>query len=181
VAGPTGEPIPSANAVRIGANDARHREHLMAPARQLTSSASLKSKEVAKPTPRQSEAPRRASDASFESKKLNKINNVGCKCDFLTVESGAVCFQLQPVPRAKIENMRQADRDFVQVISRELAEFAADFHDKMSGGKADYLRLLSARAIAEVAIENNDAACGIMSQINLLGGCQIDLFERGYS
>src|SRR5947209_20629624 len=34
----------SANAVRIGANDARHREHLMAPARQLTSSASLKGK-----------------------------------------------------------------------------------------------------------------------------------------
>src|SRR5437868_2796095 len=33
-----------ANAVRIGANDARHREHLMAPARQLTSSASLKGK-----------------------------------------------------------------------------------------------------------------------------------------
>src|SRR5438309_10854126 len=33
----------SAKAVRIGANDARHREHLMAPARQLTSSASLKS------------------------------------------------------------------------------------------------------------------------------------------
>src|SRR6266496_199463 len=31
-----------ANAVRIGANDARHREHLMAPARQLTSSATLK-------------------------------------------------------------------------------------------------------------------------------------------
>src|SRR5436190_21015100 len=34
----------SAKAVRIGANDARHREHLMAPARQLTSSATLKSK-----------------------------------------------------------------------------------------------------------------------------------------
>src|SRR5207249_1956835 len=33
-----------AKAVRIGANDARHREHLMAPARQLTSSATLKSK-----------------------------------------------------------------------------------------------------------------------------------------
>jgi len=31
---------------KIGANDARHREHLMAPARQLTSSASLKGKEV---------------------------------------------------------------------------------------------------------------------------------------
>jgi len=43
VAGPTGEPnsVPP-KAVRIGANDARHREHLMAPARQLTSSASLK-------------------------------------------------------------------------------------------------------------------------------------------
>src|SRR5205823_313674 len=39
-----GNQIPSANAVRIGANDARHREHLMAPARQLTSSASLKGK-----------------------------------------------------------------------------------------------------------------------------------------
>src|SRR5437867_11502206 len=35
----------------IGANDARHREHLMAPARQLTSSASLKAKEVVEPTP----------------------------------------------------------------------------------------------------------------------------------
>src|SRR5439155_2273597 len=31
-----------AKAARIGANDARHREHLMAPARQLTSSAPLK-------------------------------------------------------------------------------------------------------------------------------------------
>src|SRR6059058_1176174 len=39
-----GNQIPRAKAVRIGANDARHREHLMAPARQLTSSASLKSK-----------------------------------------------------------------------------------------------------------------------------------------
>ena len=28
----------------MGVNDARHQEHLMAPARQLTSSASLKSK-----------------------------------------------------------------------------------------------------------------------------------------
>src|SRR5438067_6925570 len=37
-----GSKFRSANAVRIGANDARHREHLMAPARQLTSSASLK-------------------------------------------------------------------------------------------------------------------------------------------
>src|SRR5438552_7178879 len=33
-----------ANAVRIGAHDARHREHLMAPDRQLTSSATLKGK-----------------------------------------------------------------------------------------------------------------------------------------
>src|SRR5204862_622262 len=33
-----------AKAVRSGANDARHREHLMAPARQLTSSPSLKGK-----------------------------------------------------------------------------------------------------------------------------------------
>src|SRR5204862_3327304 len=39
-----GNQILSARAVWIGANDARHREHLMAPARQLTSSASLKSK-----------------------------------------------------------------------------------------------------------------------------------------
>jgi hypothetical protein len=30
----------------IGANDARHREHLMALARQLTSSASLKGKRM---------------------------------------------------------------------------------------------------------------------------------------
>src|SRR5205807_5206776 len=34
----------SAKAVRIGANDARHREHLMAPARQLTPSATSNSK-----------------------------------------------------------------------------------------------------------------------------------------
>jgi hypothetical protein len=41
----------SAKAEEIGAHDARHREHLMAPARQLTSSASLKGKEVVgKPT-----------------------------------------------------------------------------------------------------------------------------------
>src|SRR5206468_2347558 len=45
VADPTGEPNSlSAKALWIGANDARHREHLMAPARQLTSSASLKCK-----------------------------------------------------------------------------------------------------------------------------------------
>src|SRR5437773_11856146 len=54
---------------RIGANDARHREHLMALARQLTSSASLKCKGCRK-SRLLSEAPRRASDASFESKKL---------------------------------------------------------------------------------------------------------------
>src|SRR5438105_15521097 len=36
-----GNQIPTGKAVRIGANDARHREHLMALARQLTSSASL--------------------------------------------------------------------------------------------------------------------------------------------
>src|SRR5436190_8994229 len=36
-----GTQFPSANGPRIGANDARHREHLMALARQLTSSASL--------------------------------------------------------------------------------------------------------------------------------------------
>jgi hypothetical protein len=37
VAGPTGEPNSARESDRIGANDARHREHLMAPARQLTS------------------------------------------------------------------------------------------------------------------------------------------------
>jgi hypothetical protein len=37
VAGTTGEPNSAREAARIGANDARHREHLMAPARQLTS------------------------------------------------------------------------------------------------------------------------------------------------
>src|ERR1051326_8638982 len=36
-----GTQLPSANVARIGANDARHREHLVALARQLTSSASL--------------------------------------------------------------------------------------------------------------------------------------------
>jgi phosphotransferase system HPr (HPr) family protein len=41
----TGEPnLCFRSAERIGANDARHREHLVALARQLTSSASLKSK-----------------------------------------------------------------------------------------------------------------------------------------
>src|SRR5437764_5346790 len=46
-----GNQIPFARAVWIGANDARHREHLMAPARQLTSSASLNGKEVVEPAP----------------------------------------------------------------------------------------------------------------------------------
>jgi hypothetical protein len=65
--------------VRIGANDARHREHLMAPARQLTSSATLKGKGSRRTDSWQSEAARRASNASFESKKLNKINkDLGC-------------------------------------------------------------------------------------------------------
>src|SRR5207244_7573157 len=53
-----------AKAEEIGAHDARHREHLMAPARQLTSSASLKGKEVVGNRLRDSKAPRRASDAS---------------------------------------------------------------------------------------------------------------------
>jgi hypothetical protein len=44
VVGPTGIQFSRTRIARIGANDARHREHLMAPARQLTSSASLKSK-----------------------------------------------------------------------------------------------------------------------------------------
>src|SRR5204863_2261737 len=58
-----------ANAVRIGANDARHREHLMAPARQLTSSASLKGKGSRGIDSLQSEAPRRA-----RSPRLSRIN-----------------------------------------------------------------------------------------------------------
>jgi hypothetical protein len=80
IPGPTGKPNSArAKAVRIGANDARHREHLMAPARQLTSSASLKGKGSRGTDSWQSEAPCRASDASVESKKLNKINNVRCE------------------------------------------------------------------------------------------------------
>src|SRR5262249_10438644 len=51
VASPTGNPNSVREGARIGANDARHREHLMAPARQLTSSATLKGKEVVEPTP----------------------------------------------------------------------------------------------------------------------------------
>jgi hypothetical protein len=51
----------------------------MAPARQLTSSATLKGKGSRRTDSWQSEAPRRASDASFESKKLNKTNNVRCE------------------------------------------------------------------------------------------------------
>src|SRR2546430_16232168 len=46
---------------RIGANDARHREYLVAPARQLTSSASLKCKGCRKFDSAWSESPRRAS------------------------------------------------------------------------------------------------------------------------
>ena len=49
VAGPTGNPISSRHGGRIGAYDARHREHLMALARQLTSSASLKKVQVLSP------------------------------------------------------------------------------------------------------------------------------------
>jgi Putative MetA-pathway of phenol degradation len=51
----------------------------MALARQLTSSASLKGKGSRGSDSWQSEAPRRASDASVESKKLSKINNVRCE------------------------------------------------------------------------------------------------------
>jgi hypothetical protein len=51
----------------------------MAPARQLTSSASLKGKGSRETDSWQSEAPRRAGDASFGSKKLNKTNNVTCE------------------------------------------------------------------------------------------------------
>ena len=48
----------------------------MAPARQLTSSATLKCKGSRGIGFWQSEAPRRARDASFESKKLNNISNI---------------------------------------------------------------------------------------------------------
>ena len=41
------------------------------------------------------------------------------------------------------------------------------------------LRLISARAGAKIAIENNHAARRIMSKIELLCGCEVDLFERG--
>lgn len=76
--------------------------------------------------------------------------------------------------------MRQTDRDFVEMVSRDLANFPGDFQNEMSGCKSDYFRLLSAHAVAEIAIENNDAACRIMSQVELLRGGQIDLFEGGY-
>src|SRR5437764_10766260 len=69
-----GNQIPTGKAVRIGAHDARHREHLMALARQLTSAASLKGKGSRRTGSWQSEAPRRASDASFESNEVIATN-----------------------------------------------------------------------------------------------------------
>jgi hypothetical protein len=64
------------------------------------------------------------------------------------------------------------------MICWKLMHFPVNLQNETLMSLPEDLRLVSARAIAKIAIENNHAAGGIMSKIELLCVCQIDLFER---
>jgi hypothetical protein len=54
--------------------------------------------------------------------------------------------------------MRQANRDLSQILSRNLSHSICDLDDEMPCREPDYLAVLPAGAVAEIAIENDDAS-----------------------